>query len=76
LGFQAPLKVVLYSPAHKQSTHSVWPPSDCPNLRFMVNARLHVCVINFRIIIIIIKLLSHDFCHKTTTAVMNYFGSL
>jgi len=36
--FQAPLKVSLYSPAHKQLTHSVWPPSNYPRLRFMLNA--------------------------------------
>jgi len=43
-----PLKVVLYSPAHKQLTHSVWPPSECPRLRF-----------NFRIIIILLYV--HNF---------------
>jgi len=32
------LKVSLYSPAHKQLTHSVWQPSDCPRLLFMLNA--------------------------------------
>jgi len=46
--------VLLYSPAHIQLMHSVRPPSDCPCLWFMLNAWLHVCVINFHIIIIII----------------------
>jgi len=46
--------VLLHSPAHKQLTHSVWPPSDCPRLRFMLNAWLHVRVINLRIIIILL----------------------
>jgi len=45
------LKVLLYSPAHKQLTHSIWPPSDCPSLWFMLNAWLHVCVINFHIVL-------------------------
>jgi len=43
-----------------KATDSVWPPSNCPSLRFMLNACLHVRVINFRIIIIInASLLSH-----------------
>ena len=58
--FQVPLKVLLYNPAHKQLTHSVWPPSDCPGRRFMLNAGQPVRVINFCIIIIITnKLFTH-----------------
>ena len=30
--FQSPLKVLLYSPGHKQLTHSIWPPSNRPCL--------------------------------------------
>jgi len=36
---------------------AVRPPSDCPRLRFMLNAWLHVLVINFRIIIIAVFVL-------------------
>jgi len=46
--FLSPLKAVR---PYIVSTHSVWPPSDCPRLRFMLNAWLHVRVINFGIVL-------------------------
>jgi len=56
--------VLLYSPAHKQLTHSVWPPSNRPRLRFMLNAWLHVRVINFCIVLHCITLKSRVMDHK------------
>ena len=72
--FKRHLKSLLYSPACKQLTHSVWPPSDCP--RLPIHAPLYplqdftalykYCIIIIIIIIIVINAWLHvraiNFC--------------